>query len=219
MVKETIKFLLKQFENNAYYEEHPEAKAYRLEHSFRVANIGRTIAQAEGFHVEGMVIACLLHDVSYGEGLDGEESWLNHGRRAAEIAGPFLSTLDLPNDVIQDILFGIAMHVDDEAGFPGTKTPFAVTIGDADNIDRFDAYRIYETLQWDRFSEMSLADKRAYCEKRLARLPQLIKIEIGTEVGKRLWHEKLAFQLEYFQRLAAQLAASAWDCSNLNQTG
>ncbi|HBK85435.1 MAG TPA: HD domain-containing protein [Firmicutes bacterium] len=209
-VEATLRFLFDQFEKNTYYDEHPEAKAYRLEHSFRVAKIGRTIAESEGFHVEGMVIACLLHDVSYGEGLNGEEAWLNHGRRAAEIARPLLETLDLPSHVVKDILYGIAMHVDDEAGFPGTRTPFAETVGAADNIDRFDVYRLCETLQNARFNELPLGKKQAYCEKRLLRLPQLMEMDMGTATGNQLWKERLSFQIEYFQRLSAQLAASSW---------
>ena len=38
---------------------------YRLAHSYRVANIGKEIAEKEGLNVENLIIACLLHDVSY----------------------------------------------------------------------------------------------------------------------------------------------------------
>ena len=37
---------------------------YRLAHSYRVANIGKEIAEKEGLNVEDLMIACLLHDVS-----------------------------------------------------------------------------------------------------------------------------------------------------------
>ena len=38
-------------------------------------------------------------------------------------------------------MLGIAIHVDDEADFEGERTALALTIGDCDNIDRFDTYR------------------------------------------------------------------------------
>ncbi|MGN0784359.1 MAG: HD domain-containing protein, partial [Candidatus Aphodomorpha sp.] len=57
---------------------HPERMAYRLEHSMRVANIGREIARAEGLAEEALVIACLLHDISYGEPWEGEQAWKEH---------------------------------------------------------------------------------------------------------------------------------------------
>ena len=37
---------------------------YHLAHSYRVANIGKEIAEKEGLNVEDLIIACLLHDVS-----------------------------------------------------------------------------------------------------------------------------------------------------------
>lgn len=37
---------------------------YRLAHSYRVANIGKEIAEKEGLNVEDLIIACLLHDAS-----------------------------------------------------------------------------------------------------------------------------------------------------------
>ena len=43
--------------------------------------------------------------------------------------------------------YGIAIHIDDEADFEYERTPLAMSVGDADNIDRYDAYlRLYESL-------------------------------------------------------------------------
>lgn len=60
-------FLKQHFDAGLFLNNHPDAKAYRLEHSYRVANIGRVIAQKEGFDETEMAIACLLHDVAYCE--------------------------------------------------------------------------------------------------------------------------------------------------------
>ena len=56
-------FLKDIFTASTYLEANPTQRDYRLEHSYRVANIARTIAEAEGFDVTYAVIAGLLHDI------------------------------------------------------------------------------------------------------------------------------------------------------------
>ena len=73
MVKKTEEFLKQKFEDAAFLNKHPDAKAYRIEHTYRVANIGREIAVKEGFDETEMVIACLLHDVCEDCGVKPEE--------------------------------------------------------------------------------------------------------------------------------------------------
>ena len=207
LIRRTESFLRRKFDEGAYLTAHPADKAYRLEHTYRVANIGREIARREGFDETELVIACLLHDVSYCEEF-GEDGWREHGRRAARIARPFLRELGLPEERVQDICYGIAIHVDDEADFAGERTPFALSVGDADNIDRFDAYRIHETLCQDGFLNMELADKTALAEKRLARLRELAELPMATETAKELWRQRLAFHVEYYVNLLSQLKNS-----------
>ncbi|MBO4832229.1 MAG: HD domain-containing protein [Oscillospiraceae bacterium] len=207
LVRKTEEFLKDRFDAGTYLSSHPEAKAYRLEHTYRVANIGRDIAAKEGFDETGMVIACLLHDVSYCEEF-GENGWKEHGRASARIARLFLEELGLKEDLIEDICYGIAIHVDDEADFPGEKTPFALTVGDADNIDRFDVYRIHEGLACDGFLEKSYDEKLEYAEKRLERLNQLKSFPMGTETAGALWQERLSFYISFYEKLADQLKHS-----------
>lgn len=207
LIRQTESFLRRKFDEGAYLTAHPADKAYRLEHTYRVANIGREIARREGFDETELVIACLLHDVSYCEEF-GEDGWREHGRRAARIARPFLRELGLPEERVQDICYGIAIHVDDEADFAGERTPFALSVGDADNIDRFDAYRIHETLCQDGFLNMELADKTALAEKRLARLRELAELPMATETAKELWRQRLTFYVEYYVNLLSQLKNS-----------
>ena len=207
-IEQTEAFLRQKFDAAVYLNDHPDAKAYRIEHSFRVANIGREIAQREGFDETEMVIACLLHDVAYCEEF-GENGWLEHGRRSAKIARPFLEQLGLAEDRIRDICYGIAIHVDDQADFPGERTPFALTVGDADNIDRFDAYRIHEILMNDGFLGMEYDQKLDYTRKRLSRLRELPDMPMGTKTAQNLWRERLSFYIAFFEKLAAQLESSA----------
>ena len=207
LVRRTERFLKDRFEEAQYLGSHPLEKAYRLEHTYRVANIGREIASREGFDETEMVIACLLHDVAYCEDF-GEDGWKEHGRRGARIARPFLESLGLPGDRIEDICYGIAIHVDDEADFPGERTPFALSVGDADNIDRFDAYRIHETLCGDGFLDMNYDAKSEYVRRKLARLNELMDMEMGTRTAEKIWKERIAFYMAFYEKLSSQLACS-----------
>lgn len=207
LIKKTEEFLKQKFDKAIYLNNHPEDKAYRLEHTYRVANIGREIALKEGFNETEMVIACLLHDVSYCEEF-GEGGWKDHGRHSARIARPFLRELGAPNERINDICYGIAIHVDDEADFEGERTAFAQSVGDADNIDRFDAYRIHETLCNDGFLTMDYDEKLEYVKNRIIKLNQFKDIPMGTKTAKELWLERLGFYIEFYEKLAAQLESS-----------
>lgn len=110
-IARTEAFLREKLKESPYFAEHPEAGAYRLEHSFRVARIGAAIARAEGMDEELMTIACLLHDVSYCRAMLDQDTWKDHGRSSAHIARPFLESLDLPEMVIGEMCYGIAIHV------------------------------------------------------------------------------------------------------------
>ena len=206
-IEKTELFLKRKFDSAVYLNDHPDAKAYRLEHTYRVANIARQIAQGEGFDETELVIAGLLHDVSYCEEF-GEDGWIEHGRRAAHIARPFLQELGLAADRVDDICFGIAIHVDDQADFPGERTLFALSVGDADNIDRFDVYRIHETLSGDGFLSMAFPQKLQYAQKRLSRLRELLDLPMGTKTAQTLWRDRLSFYISFYEKLVRQLACS-----------
>ena len=207
LIEKTEAFLKQKFEASTYLNEHPEAGAYRLEHTYRVANIGREIAAREGFDETEMVIACLLHDVAYCETF-GEDGWKEHGRRSARIARPFLKEIGIPEDRVNEICYGIAIHVDEKADFPGENTPFALSVGDADNIDRFDAYRIHETLFHDAFLQMRYEEKTDYLGKRLSRLRELRELPFGTKTADELWKSRLDYNIAFMQKLAEQMERS-----------
>ena len=207
LIRKTEEFLKHKFFESEFLKEHPVDRDYRLEHSYRVANIGKIIAEKEGFNVTEMVIACLLHDVSYCE-VFGENGWKDHGRSAARIARPFLKELGLPADRIEDICYGIAIHVDDEADFEGVKTPFAISVGDADNIDRFDAYRIFESLVFENFKEKSLTEKAEFVEKRLSKLKEAANYTLGTKTADAIWKERIAYYCGFYEKLQKQFENS-----------
>ena len=205
MIAKTESFLKDTFANSAWLSANPTDRDYRLEHSYRVANIAKVIAEAEGFDVTNAVIAGLLHDISYCEEMVTREDRLNHGRRSAAIARPFLEGLGLSADVVNEICYGIAIHVDDEADFQCDRTPFCETVGDADNIDRFDAYRIHDTLRWIKFSEMPLAEKRETVISTIARLTEYKEMKLGTATAKKLWLARLDYYIGFYEKLKVQL--------------
>lgn len=207
-IEKTEEYLKNTFKSSSYLDEHPQDREYRLQHSYRVANIGRIIAEKEGFDRTEMVIGCLLHDIAYSEVFEGEDDWLNHGRRSAVISRPFLQELGLKEDRIEDICYGIAIHVDNHSDFEGIRTPFALTIGDADNIDRFDAYRIYENLEFNKFSQLSFEEKSKKVHDTLEKLFKYETLELGTPTATSLWKERIKFYISFYEKLKAQLSNS-----------
>lgn len=207
-IKKTEEFLKDTFFKSTYFQSHPEERDYRLEHSYRVANIAKSIAEKEGFDVTQAVIAGLLHDIAYCEEMNTKEEQRNHGRRSAAIARPFLESLKFAPGCVNDICYGIAIHVDDQADFQWERTPFSETVGDADNIDRFDAYRIYETLQYQKFSSLPLAEKQEKVASMLEKLNSFRTLKFGTPTAEEIWLQRLDFYISFYEKLRSQLACS-----------
>ncbi len=210
IVKETQEFLLAKLGAAKWGK--PEDRSYRIEHSFRVANIAKEIAISEGMDADALYIGGLLHDVGYCEAWeDVRTGWLEHGRRSAAIARPFLESLMLDKSTVEDICYGIAIHVDDKADFEGKRTSFALSIGAADNIDRFDVYRIYEELEYIGFRAMPLDDKLLWLGQKASKLQRVLaymEAQPTNPTADRILAEKLGYQQEFYGRLEMQLKNS-----------
>ena len=209
IIAKTEDFLKDTFAAGTYLQSNPTERDYRLEHSYRVANIAKAIAEAEGFDVTHAVIAGLLHDIAYCEEMATREDRLNHGRRSAAIARPFLESLGLSADAVNEICYGIAIHVDDKADFEWERTTFCETVGDADNIDRFDVYRIYESLQWVQFNKMPLSEKCDHVNSILDKLTRYKEMKLGTATAKNLWLQRLDYYIGFYEKLKAQMDSSS----------
>ena len=206
-VQKTLEFLREQFENSVYFQDRPPARANRYEHSIRVAKISAAIARAEGMDEEALTVACLLHDVYYRETFPKDYDIKDHGRDGARIARPFVEQLGFSDEKVNDICYGIAIHVDDTADFEGRRTPFTLTVGDADNIDRFDVYRIYDNLCWKDFSSMALEERLDWLEGLIPRLEKLRQEKFATPTATAMWREKVDYQLDFHRRLLEQMKA------------
>ena len=163
---------------------------YRWEHTQRVAQYGKVIAETDGANVELVVAACLLHDIAWFD--TNSETSREHGRIGAKIAQPFLEGLKYSPAHVENICYSIATHVDEES----PTTIEAKIVSDADNVDRFGPYRV---LQWC-FSDISnyegLADK---LKERIQRLEQYREKNLMfTPTGRQLFAEQLDLQIQFF---------------------
>ena len=190
------------------FPEEKRAIEYRYEHSLRVASIALDIAKKEGLDEDRCYIGALLHDLGYSVPYDNPKEYVNHGRIGAKLARPFLESLGYSEDEVNEICYGIAIHVDDKADFEGKRTALAVTIGDADNIDRYDAFRIYDRLTWVDYKNLSLEKQREHVDTVLSSLNKYLDYECATRTATLMWKEKISFQLEFYNRLKKQIENS-----------
>ena len=198
-------FLRKTFAEGTLKQQDPYAAEYRVGHSVRAARIARKIAEAEGFDETEMMLALLLHDISYSKWFETRDEWVAHGRSSAAIARGFLKDCGLAEARIQDICYGIAIHVDGDAGFAGEETKFALSVSDADNIERFDSYRIHETLVTEGFLSLTPKEKEEYTRKKLEFAEQMRSIHCATDTAEAMWKEIADRYEEFFARLNTQM--------------
>jgi uncharacterized protein len=173
---------------------------YRWQHTLRVAGYGRQIAAAEGASLELTVAACLLHDVSW---FDMMADNRDHGRVGAEIARPFLIEAGYAPAQVENICHSVATHVDVE----NPDTLEARITSDADNIERFGAYRI---LQW---CLPEVGDYAALSKKLADRLPRLRcyqeKAPLFTETASRIFAGQLELQILFFEKMIQEYRGCA----------
>jgi uncharacterized protein len=167
---------------------------YRWQHTLRVCNYGKLIAEAEGANVELVVAACLLHDLAVFD--PGEPQ--DHGRKGAEICRPFLASLGYSEAEIENVCYSVASHVDD----PHPRTIEAKIVTDADNIDRFGAYRAFLwCLRNMNDYNMLVVDLTG----RLDKLREFrTKDVMETEMGNTLFNDHLDFQINFFDRIVKE---------------
>jgi putative nucleotidyltransferase with HDIG domain len=163
---------------------------YRWQHTLRVAQFGKVIAENEAADVELVVAACLLHDLAWFD-TDAENN-REHGRIGADKARPFLEGLGFGPKRTKNICYSIASHVDED----NPESIEAKIVSDADNVDRFGPYRI---LQWC-FSDINDYEKlAAKLSERIQRLEHYReKNPLYTPTGQQLFAEQLNLQLRFF---------------------
>jgi putative nucleotidyltransferase with HDIG domain len=179
---------------------------YRWLHTLRVSNIGYKLAKAEGANIELAVAGCLLHDIASLRPDDPEDIY-GHGRVGAQLIRPRLPELGYSPDETENICYSVAAHADGKAGYDYPHTLEAKIVSDADNIDRFDAYRLLEFCQphMGDFGKLVLA-----VEERLTRLEGYRSRRVmETETGHDLFNQKLDMQILVYKALVEQQRLSS----------
>lgn len=168
-----------------------EEIAYRWQHTQRVCHYGRVLAEDEGADAGLVLAACLLHDVAaFDEGPPQD-----HGRRGAEIARPFLLGLGCSPEEVEAICYAVASHVDVDH----LETLEAKIVTDADNIDRFGAYRI---LLWCREDLDDFDKLTARLPSRVERLAEYRERRpLETSAGNAMFDRQLELQLAVFRTI------------------
>ena len=177
-------------------------KKYRFEHSLRVANIAKTIAVEENLDILTTTIAAILHDVGK---FDTDDN-IEHGRVSAEVALPFLKNINISNKQIDDIHYFIASHVDGSAGYEYIDSIEAETVSDADNIDRFGTYRIYQYLSWDKIELLPIDEcilKYTDMIDTLSGFKQ--NRPLATITANKMFAKNLNIEIEFFKNLINEL--------------
>lgn len=184
---------------------------YRYTHTLRVAEIGRQIARAEGLDEEMLVLGCLLHDIGY-VACKTKLDYADHGLRSAEIAAQFLREQGYDATKAESICYGIRVHTQEDGERVRPVTVLEDSVSDADNIDRFDAWRFSRGLCWDGLDKLSIPQMKQLAMTRCQRMGQLRLLRFATETGRKLWNEKLDLWAEFYSRLEKQMDATLeWD--------
>jgi uncharacterized protein len=168
---------------------------YRWLHTLRVAQFGKQLAETEGADVELVIAGCLLHDVAAFEMMENDR---DHGRIGAQVARPLLEKIGYTPEQIENIYVSVAEHAD----VKNPSTLEAKVVTDADNVDRFWAYRI---LQW---CLPDIGDYHQLAETLRARIAQLEEykatFKLCTPSGQELFLKRLDFQIGFYKEFVEQ---------------
>ncbi len=171
---------------------------YRWEHTLRVAHYGRLIAEGDGADRSLALAACLLHDVAYFSCPD-EENWNDHGRIGARLSRPALSAAGYSEPEVARIAHAVAVHVDGKSDDGEPHTALDDIVSDADNVDRFSAYRVIAWCMTERDDFQKMADM---LRERLARLYKYRTASpLETRTGRALFARQVDLQIAFFEAL------------------
>ena len=157
----------------------------------------KTAREAKDLHLLGL--GCLLHDIAH---FEAETDYKAHGRLGARLSRPLLEELGYGPADIDNICYSIAVHVDGDAGYAHPVTLESKIVSDADNVDRFGAFRV---LQWcvdDMHAYEALIEK---LQKRILRLKEYRQNNpLETPTGQQLFAQQLDLQIGFFEAIITE---------------
>lgn len=83
------------------------------------------------------------------------------------------------------------------------------SISDADNLDRLDAYRTYEMLEYAHFRDMKLAEQKSWLNKEIENLGSWEAEGFSTPTADRIMHERMQKRRDFYLQLLEQLDNSS----------
>lgn len=175
---------------------------YRYEHSLRVAQWGKKIAEAEGWNPEPLVMACLLHDVGYPMCKDFADL-KNHPKYSADIAKKYLKQIGYEKEMSACICKAIEIH-DLWNDVPDNATAFELSVRDADDLERFDVMRIC-VLGHSDIGERSAFELIEICNSRLKQIEDFYNRKCGTKTAREFWEDELVKRKEFYEALKRQM--------------
>lgn len=184
---------------------------YRYTHTLRVADIGRRIAGAEHLEEEMLVLGCLLHDIGY-VACKKQTDYADHGLLSAQIARQFLLEQGYDAEKTESICYGIRIHTQPEEELAREATVLERSVQDADNIDRFDAWRFSRSLYWDGLERMTIRQMQELASRRIGRMEDLKTLPFATASARIMWEETLSIWTDFYSRLGRQMDRTrSWD--------
>ena len=175
---------------------------YRYEHTMRVAQWGKKIAEEEGWNPEPLIMACLLHDVGYPLFKDAADM-KNHPAYSAELAEKFLKQIGYDEKMTASVCKAIEIH-DKWNDVPADATDFELSVRDADDLERFDVMRVCMIGRSD-IGERNAGELMELCDKRLDEIEDAKNRICGTKTAKKLWEEELVKRSRFYEELKRQM--------------
>ena len=178
---------------------------YRYEHSLRVAQWGKKIAEGEGWNPEPLIMACLLHDVGYPLCKDFSDL-KNHPKYSAEIAEKFLKQIGYEEALSKSMCKAIEIH-DKWNDVPVDANAFELSVRDADDLERFDVMRICMLGRSD-IGERSASELIEICNNRLIEIEGSYNRKCGTKTAQKFWEAELEKRKEFYEALIKQMEST-----------
>jgi uncharacterized protein len=165
-------------------------------HTLRVLENARRISRVEGGHWDLIEAMTWLHDI--GRKYEDPQKQ-DHAELSAEIAEPFLRTLNLSPPIISEIIDGIKVH----SFSRGKKTEMleAQILSDADKLDALGAVGIFRASAYQYQHKQGLQEVLRHFEEKLLILDQ--KMYLHT--SKRIAAERIERLKQYRSQLLDEL--------------
>lgn len=194
----------------SYFEDaHPAHDWFHVE---RVYNTAETLADEEGANVETVRLAALLHDVGRGREDRGEIE--NHAAWGATEAESILRELGYGDERIEAVAHCIRAHRYSTP--PEPKTPEAMVLSDADNLDALGATGIARVFAYGGERGQTITDPGLPVEeddstagrtslnhvrKKILRLRE----RMYTDAGRARAAEQHEYVVEFVERFDAEM--------------